>query len=70
LNSAPKLNREPKTAEIDPDYLPPEEVVDDVDRVRVNVDYVDSPGGGANIVNIALENTKDSAKPPKRITDI
>ena len=67
-NSAQKAEQRAKTAEFDPNDLPIEEAVGDVDHAHLDVDHVYSQGERVNAVNENLENTQESLKPAGEIT--
>jgi hypothetical protein len=67
-NSAQKAEQRAKTAEFDPEDLPIEDDVGNVDHAHVNADHVYSPSGRVNMVNISSENTQESPKPAAGLT--
>jgi hypothetical protein len=67
-NSAQKAEQRAKTAEFDPEDLPIEDDVGNVDHAHVNADHVYSPNGRVNMVNNSSETTKETPKPADEIT--
>jgi hypothetical protein len=67
-NSAQKAEQRAKTAEFDPEDLPIEDDVGNVDHAHVNADHVYSPSGRVNMVNNSSETTKETPKPADEIT--